>query len=201
MLGGLESVSPTDLAGSSAFLAQWYPRQEDAGLALDVGAGIGRVSSGLLLQHFKSVSLLESNEAFLAEAMKKLPSDRVCQTFPIRFGDWTRSLMNTNVVFDLVWIQWVIIYASDDELVSFLQEAKSALRPGTGMIGLKDNILSQTRGRLGNSGLFDEEDHSVCRTAEHLEALFAKAGLTMVDKREQDGMPPGLFPVYMYMFK
>lgn len=201
MLGGLESVSPTDLAGSSAFLAQWYRKQEDAGLALDVGAGIGRVSSGLLLKHFKSVSLLESNETFLAEAVKTLPTGRVCQTFPIRFGDWTRSLMNSSLEFDLVWIQWVIIYASDDELVSFLQEAKSALRPGTGMIGLKDNILSQTSGRFSKSVLFDEEDHSVCRTAEHLESLFTKAGLSIVDKREQDGMPPGLFPVFMYMLR
>lgn len=199
MLGGLESVSPVDLAGSSKFLSKWYPLQQESGLAMDVGAGIGRVTNGLLLHHFNQVSLLEANEAFLVEAMARLPKDRVHQTFQLRFGDWNHGLSDRK--FDLVWIQWVIIYASDQELVSFLKEAKAALRPGTGMIGLKDNILRATTKGRKTQVSFDEEDHSVCRSEEHLEGLFKEAGLTIVDKQEQDGFPEGLFPVYMYMLK
>lgn len=165
---------------------------------MDVGAGIGRVSDGLLLKHFKSVSLLEANGNFLVEARNKLPADRVHQTFQLRFGDWNHSL--TSQPLDLVWIQWVIIYASDQELVTFLKEAKAALRSDTGMIGLKDNILTASKGRKTQVA-FDEEDHSVCRSAEHLETLFKEAGLTVVDRKVQEGFPEGLFPVYMYMLK
>ncbi len=157
-----------------------------------MGAGIGRVSQGLLVNFFHKVSLLESNPDFLDKAKTSIDPNRLSQVYPIRIGDE----FQTDERFDLVWIQWVIIYSSDAELIGFLRTAAKALSPG-GMIGLKDNILASA----GDAVLFDEEDHSVCRTAKHLERLFEEAGLVLVEKALQKRMPPGLFPVWMYMLR
>jgi len=140
------------------------------------------------------VSLLEANEEFVQKAVLEIPSNQLSKTFVTRFGDW--KFIEGSEKYDLVWIQWVIIYASDDELVSFLKEAVKSLKPETGMIGLKDNMLSDQ-----SKPLFDNIDHSVCRSCAHLEALFVKAELRVVEKKLQQGFPRDLFPVWMYMLE
>ena len=142
------------------------------------------------------MSLLESSPDFLAKAQETLPPSRLHSLFPCRFGDWQCEPASTGT-YDLIWIQWVIIYASDAELVAFLQEAKKALKPHVGRIGLKDNILVSRKARAE----YDEEDHSVCRTAAHLEGLFEQAGLRLLARKQQDRMPAHLYPVYMYMLE
>jgi protein N-terminal methyltransferase len=159
-----------------------------------VGAGIGRVSAGLLLHHFSRVSLLEANSGFLARAQETIAGSRLGTLFPMRLGDWTHQAGREQ--YDLVWIQWVIIYASDGELVAFLRQAAAALKPG-GRIGLKDNMLTRAVGRP----VYDEQDHSVCRTCGHLEGLFRQAGLRVLAKEQQADMPRHLFPVWMYMLQ
>jgi hypothetical protein len=101
----------------------------------------------------------------------------------------------SEVKFDLIWIQWVIIYASDQQFVRFLKEASNALKPG-GLIGLKDNILSSDE-----CPEYDEQDHSVCRSEAHILLLFREANLVLLEKKVQTGFPKNIYPVIMYMFK
>lgn len=101
----------------------------------------------------------------------------------------------SEVKFDLIWIQWVIIYASDQQFVRFLKEASKALKPG-GLIGLKDNILS-----TDDCPEYDDQDHSVCRSEAHILELFREAGLVLLERKEQTGFPKHIYPVIMYMFK
>lgn len=164
-------------------------------MVVDVGAGIGRVSKGLLLKFFQRVSLLEANETFLNVALTQtIPPSGIAKVYNVRFGNWNHD--DDDLLYDLVWIQWVIIYASDTELVAFLRQAALSLKTG-GLIGVKDNFLSPATPQ----SMFDEEDHSVCRTTDHFELLIAQAGLKILEKRQQEGFPPGLFPVWMFMLQ
>lgn len=76
---------------------------------LDCGAGIGRVSQHLLIPLFGRVSLLEENNGFCETARHNLHA--VHQIFPMRMGQYRANL--TDRLFDLIWVQWVIIYNSD----------------------------------------------------------------------------------------
>ena len=79
---------------------------------LDVGAGIGRVSRDLLLNFFDKVSLLECTESFIEKARENIPSDRIGKIFPFTMQEF-RAQEEDYGKYDLIWIQWVIIYASD----------------------------------------------------------------------------------------
>lgn len=87
---------------------------------LDVGAGIGRVSRDLLLNFFDKVSLLECTESFIEKARENIPADRIDKIFPFTMQEF-RAQEEDYGKYDLIWIQWVIIYASDgNEIVKGL---------------------------------------------------------------------------------
>jgi protein N-terminal methyltransferase len=73
-LGGFGYVSSTDLNGSSAFLQSL--RDLSYGRVLDCGAGIGRISKGLLCPLFQSVDLVEQCAPYVEEA-KKILKNRI----------------------------------------------------------------------------------------------------------------------------
>ncbi len=66
MLGGLQLVNTPDLASSHELLDRVGPSRRDR--ALDCGAGIGRVTRGLLLPRFRSVDMVEVTAKFLDKA-------------------------------------------------------------------------------------------------------------------------------------
>ncbi|CAI5484062.1 unnamed protein product, partial [Closterium sp. Yama58-4] len=81
VLGGYGSVSATDAAGSAAFLQEVYGAQLDAArsqgrplVALDCGAGIGRVTKEFLLHVFNEVDLVEPVRHFIDAARHHLTS-------------------------------------------------------------------------------------------------------------------------------
>lgn len=161
---------------------------------VDVGSGIGRVSQNLLLSFFERVSLLEACPKFMDEALRLLPAERVCETFPLRMGDFLASL--SSIKFDAIWIQWVIIYSSDDELASFLRESTACLRPA-GLIFLKDNVLENPDAEP----IYDESDRSVTRSRSHLLEIFKVCGLEVIEEVKQKNMPKYLFPVVTFVLK
>jgi len=58
--------------------------------------------------------------------------------------------------YDVVWIQWCIGHLHDLDLVRFLQQMKSSLRPG-GVICIKDNCCEEV------DFVVDKADSSVTR--------------------------------------
>lgn len=152
MLGGYGRLHLPDIRDSRAFLLHCYsplferfhqnnrisPRnkhvddkitmtkgKQKLSLALDVGAGIGRISEHLLLPHFERVSLLESDPRFCEVAKGRLnmdninnsqlsSEDKIYRIHCCRLQEFTPSEeeMQTHR-YDLIWIQWVLSYASD----------------------------------------------------------------------------------------
>ena len=190
MLGGFESLSAPDVRESRVFLRRLIENHSlDTEIALDCGAGIGRVTKNTLLPIFAKADLVELNPAFVAEARTLLPADRVENFFCSDLQDFTPQAGRYSVI----WIQWVIGHLTDEDFVAFLDRCKTGLRPG-GMVCIKDNVLK-------HGYAVDEDDSSITRSDGMIKALFAKSTLTLVDEALQAKFPASMMPVMMYALR
>lgn len=116
MLGGFDYLADMDIKGSKMFLNKLKTSLPGSSLVLDVGAGIGRVSKDLLLNFFDKVSLLECTQSFIVKARETIPCDKIDKIFPVTMQEFKAEEEDFGK-FDLIWIQWVIIYASDGTIL------------------------------------------------------------------------------------
>lgn len=197
VLGGNMEVALQDESSSK----QYIDRLQSAGLlrrtatALDVGAGIGRVTLRVLSQRFEQVDLLEPNRLFLETARQTLLAAN-----PSFRGGFIASSMqdfrpDNGSVYDCVWIQWVIAHLRDEDFATFLAvHVRACLRPGTGVVVVKDNVADE-------AFVVNREASLVTRTAAHLEKLLQDCDLVILDKQRQRGFPDRLVPVYFYALR
>lgn len=92
--------------------------------------------------------------------------------------------------YDLIWIQWALLYLTDDDLLSWLARCRKALRPG-GFLMAKENVSDK-------QFVVDTEDLSITRTQKHLLELFHKAGFRLAGSAVQRNFPKGLYKVKMF---
>ncbi|KAF4853318.1 Alpha N-terminal protein methyltransferase 1 [Colletotrichum siamense] len=193
MLGGFPYISKVDLQGSRNFLAKLGIGTK-SGLrtvsrALEGGAGIGRITEGLMLDVAEQVDIVEPIAKFTAALQEKLG---VGSVFNIGLEEW-KPLDGT--AYDLVWNQWCVGHLTDEQLVAYLRRCKEVIASTDGVIVVKEN--------LSTSGvdLFDDVDSSVTRVDEKFRSLFEEAGLRLIRTELQRGFPKELFPVRMYALK
>ncbi|ROW14369.1 hypothetical protein VPNG_03876 [Cytospora leucostoma] len=193
MLGGFPYVSKVDLQGSRNFLAKFgigtKEGQRRINAALEGGAGIGRITEGLLLNIALEVDIVEPIAKF-TEALSKKSGVR--QVFNIGLEEWQPG---EDVKYDLIWNQWCVGHLTDEQLVQYLKRCKTVLTPGDGVIVVKENTSTS------GVDLFDEEDSSVTRTDNKFQDIFKTAGLKLVKAELQRGFPKELFPVRIYALK
>lgn len=80
------------------------------------------------------------------------------------------------------------------------EEGNGTVLDGAGIIVVKENVLRDTDD--GSEGVwYDDEDHSITRTPNAYERVFREAGLEIVSKRVQQGLPEELFPVMMWCLR
>lgn len=205
MLGGLDKLHARDVNASRRFLnslseLQVFKRHK----ALDVGAGIGRVTRYLLSDEFDVVDMLEQSVSYLQESHTYLESVKhkvgrriACgmQEFradglTARDGVESGELRQT---YNVVWIQWTVIYLLDDDFVDFIKECVKSLTPD-GIIVLKDNVA--------RSGfLVDKDDSSIMRSNRYMMHLFKRSGVEVIKQARQLDFPKGIFPVRMYALR
>lgn len=191
ILGGYGVTHEPDVKESRRFLEglRGLPAPPAFEVALDAGAGIGRVAKSLLQDFCQTVDMVEPNDRFLDAARKALPPEKVgrCEAKPLQLFEPDEGR------YDLVWAQGVLLYLPDDDLVRFLDRCKLALRKN-GVFCVKDNV---------SCGKFwvDREDNSIARTDEQMQAVFARAGMELVRTARQEVWPEGLLPVVMYAFQ
>lgn len=204
MLGGFGSISHIDLRGSANFVAKLRRRSPvfpQSGLALpravDCGAGIGRVTEGLLSKLCDVVDAVEPVARFVKEVLEGERMETLRQNGKI--GDvWTEPLETWSpeaAKYTLIWNQWCLGHLKDAELVAYLSRCRQGLQPG-GWIVVKENLSTDTEGK----DLFDPLDNSVTRTDDKFRALFHEARLSILQTELQLGFPKGLglFPVRSY---
>lgn len=192
----------------------------------DCGAGIGRVSSELLLHYFQEVDLVEPSGAccikprmclvdflittsnyvfsiFFAEHLimtsrrnlvdskpKTLPSAHNATNF---FHCGLESFFPEPARYDAVWIQWAIMYLTDEDAISFLTRCGQAMR-AQGVIFLKENVCE-------SGFIVDSDDYSITRSHAYFVELFRKAGLRVAHTSLQKNFPKQLFKVRMYALR
>ncbi|PFH56352.1 hypothetical protein XA68_16694 [Ophiocordyceps unilateralis] len=188
MLGGIPSVkgfgsvSRIDLQGSRAFLAKLGIVRNKSGRkslasALEGGAGIGRITQGLLLDLAEHVDVVEPVSKFTDVLSCK---SGVRTIFNVGLEEW-EPVPGTE--YDLIWTQWCLGHLTDSQIVRYLELCKTALTPGHGIIVFKENLSGS------DVDVFDETDSSVTRQDETFRSLFAKAGVKVVRTELQRGFP------------
>ncbi|XP_069578064.1 N-terminal Xaa-Pro-Lys N-methyltransferase 1 isoform X2 [Brachyistius frenatus] len=189
MLGGYGSISSIDINGSKAFLQKFLGDGEEktgSGVALDCGAGIGRITKRLLLPLFRTVDLVDVTQEFLDKAKAYLEEEggRVGNYFCRGLQDFVPESGR----YDVIWIQWVIGHLTDDHLVEFLRRCQKGLRPN-GLIVIKDNVSYE-------GVVPDEVDSSVCRDLKIVHSLVDRAGLRIVHEEQQMNFPKEIYQVH-----
>ncbi|CAK8990555.1 unnamed protein product, partial [Durusdinium trenchii] len=92
-------------------------------------------------------------------------------------------------MYDLIWVQWVLLYLTDIDFATVLQQLRRALRP-KGLLIIKENCLLNK-----SSGWVDHRDSSLCRSDAELRNRFAEGGFGLVAQQQQQDWPDSLLPV------
>ncbi|OHE98509.1 hypothetical protein CORC01_06130 [Colletotrichum orchidophilum] len=203
MLGGVPvvdgfcSFNKIDLQGSRAFLAKLgiglKNGRSRVKLALEGGAGIGRITTGLLLDIAEQVDVVEPIARFTASLQE---TSGIRSIYNIGLDRWHPE---PGVRYDLIWTQWCLGHLTDEQLVQYLQRCVTALTPGCGLIIIKENLSTS------GTDAFDHVDSSVTREDSKFQALFKQANLRIVRTEMQKGLPKvpqrKLLPIKMYALK
>jgi len=205
MLGGFPQISAIDLQSSSNFLAKLIRKRAHSTTlpisnllprAADCGAGIGRITLGLLSTFASITDIIEPVQKFTNEITQGAGfaalrgSGKIGEIYNVGLEAWTPTYG-----YDLFWNQWCLGHLTDAQLVAYLGRCKRRLAEG-GWIVVKENISSDAGGR----DVFDETDSSVTRTDGKFRRLFRGAGLTVVTTEVQKGLSKGLglYPIRTY---
>lgn len=188
VLGGFGHITKYDISSSAGFLRNLPDLQFNR--AVDVGAGIGRVTNGLLIPLFKAVELVEPCEAYVRKAQETIKSPRLAKVHVMGMQDYKPG----SEPVDCFWAQWALGHLPDDDLVHFLQRCAAGLAPG-GVICAKENTCQ--------NGTFhmDKEDNALTRCDLHYKHLFRTAGLVVVKQELQAGFPVELTAVHTYALR
>jgi hypothetical protein len=95
--------------------------------------------------------------------------------------------------YDCIWIQWVLGYLKDTDLVDFFKRCKLALK-SNGIIILKENVA------IGEPE-WDEVDSSWTRSRQAYLNLIHKAGMHVVREEKQRKFPDEIYEVRFIAFK
>ncbi|CAE8585379.1 unnamed protein product [Polarella glacialis] len=192
VLGGYPETHGPDIRESRRFLdmVRLAPNPPTFGTVLDCGAGIGRVTSGLLLSEFQVVDLVEPNQRLLDQARKEITDQKAERFVASSLESFEPELGR----YDVIWAQWVLLYLPDDDLIAFFQRCIKGLKQD-GWLFVKENVVIQ-----GNF-VVDKEDNSISRTDAHYKEIFRKSGLSLEHEITQAAWPSDLIPVRMYALR
>lgn len=193
VLGGFGNLSDIDIKGSREFLEKVFALENPPGtnLALDCGAGIGRVTKHLLLARFDKVDLLEQDEKFI-NAAKQSIDEHNPKLGTIYHDGLHKFKFEKQKKYDVIWCQWVLCHVKDYDFVNFLNKCMAALKD-TGVIIVKENVTE------ANEIDFDEDDSTITRPVSHMIELFKDAKLKVIISELQKGFPEDNYPVYSFL--
>eukprot|EP00300_Choanocystis_sp_HF-7_P029135 c3554_g1_i1.p1 GENE.c3554_g1_i1~~c3554_g1_i1.p1 ORF type:complete len:247 (-),score=44.56 c3554_g1_i1:10-702(-) len=188
VLGGYGFIDENDIEDSRKVLTRVLPTIPPGAIAVDCGAGVGRISQNLLRQHFAFVDLVEPDQRYIAQAQAVL-GDQVGAAHCCGLQDFQPPAGR----YHCVWIQWVLNYLTDDDLLAMFRRLVPALVSG-GRVIIKENTSKA-------KFILDREDTSITRPDSHFRKLFQQAGFEVESTRLAKNMPEGLFPIRIYVLR
>ena len=149
VIGGFEKSHLPDVKCSCELLnGLILTKQLKPGNALDLAAGIGRVTEFVLCNFFKEIDLVEKDKKFVDKCKVKFSSnDKIKKIY-------MESLENFKFErkYDLIWIQWCLENLEDEDLEPFLKKCYDNLNED-GIIIVKENLYN-----LEGEGEEEEEE-------------------------------------------
>lgn len=126
VLGGFGFISDIDIEGSRIFLESLLScnKAPCTDLALDCGAGIGRITKNLLLPYFQLVDVVEPDSKFI-KTIKNYVGEHQSKIDTL----YEVGLQDFNPVkrYDVIWNQWVLGYLLDQDLIAYLKRCRYIL--------------------------------------------------------------------------
>jgi hypothetical protein len=153
-------------------------------LAVDVGAGLGRVTRGILLKRYDEIQLIEGNPAYCKLCKLKIGKKKAtrCVFTQCYLQDITPEILGGRPV-DLIWIQWTLQYLTDLDVVKCLKTLALGMRPFVGVIIVKENrpygTAREDRFQMDTPG-GPHERYDITRSDAHHRLLFQMAGLNVI---------------------
>lgn len=194
MLDGFTYTHDTDITFSRAILDRQVKGHNLGNQhCAEFGAGIGRITKNLLIEYFQEIDLIDPVKEFLDFAQKDF-GDRVkLNLYPIGAQEWKATTK-----YDCFWIQWTLMYLTDDDAIKLLKDCKSHLKR-YGKIFVKENGFPNDPDK--SLAYWNPDDHSFARSHESYLALFEKAGLTVVENLLQPDWGEDLLPLYAFVLR
>ena len=138
VIGGFEKSHLPDVKCSCELLnGLILTKQLKPGNALDLAAGIGRVTEFVLCNFFKEIDLVEKDKKFIDKCKVKFSSnDKIKKIY-------MESLENFKFErkYDLIWMQWCLENLEDEDLDPFLKKCFDNLNED-GIIIVKENLYN-----------------------------------------------------------
>lgn len=192
VLGGYGHISDIDINASKAFLGKLFTfdNPPETKLALDCGAGIGRISKHMLIPQFDKVDLVEQDEKFISTAKQFIgkDNDKLGTLYPIGLQDFE---FEPHKKYDVIWCQWVLGHLNDYHLICFLRKCVSALAKN-GVIVIKENVTAIEEME------YDENDSSVTRPVSRMKMIFTESNLNIVYTEIQNDFPEEIYAVHSF---
>ena len=124
-----EEINQIDIKLNNAVLHKYMYKMPAKLHALDVAAGVGRITKELLLPNgFKHVDLLEQSSTLMASARKKLAKQIPKQGKARSFFEVGMQDFNFMYKYDCIWINWGIGYLNKEDAVIFVKKCSANLR-------------------------------------------------------------------------
>lgn len=119
VLGGFGFISDIDIEGSKLFLDSILSSNNppSSNVAIDCGAGIGRITKYLLIPYFKLVDVIEPDIKFI-RAIKDFVGEnknKIGSLYRVGLQEFRPEKK-----YDVIWNQWVLGYLKDDDLIAYL---------------------------------------------------------------------------------
>jgi protein N-terminal methyltransferase len=188
VLNGNENVHFSDVKTSSELLQGLIKTKKlKPGCVIDCGAGIGRVTSAVLVNYFNECDLVEQDEKFISHCRKELSNfSQVKEIYQSSLQDFIFTKK-----YDAIWIQWCLENLDDRDLSEFIIKCKSSLNEN-GLVIVKENIVSK--------GIqFSSQDYSKVRSDLKFKELFEQTGLKIIKHFHHPNWPKDLLKVSIYV--
>ena len=193
ILEGNDIVHNSDIKTSSELLEGLIlTKKLNPRIVLDCGAGIGRVTSSVLVNYFEKIDIMEQDQKF-CEKCKEIFIDnpKIRHIFQNSFQGFNFKNGTELLNYDAIWIQWCVENIEDDDLLEFLIKCKTSLN-SNGMIIVKENIVAKGR-------LFVKEDYSKVRSDSIFKKIFTNAGLKILKHFHHPNWPKDLMKVSVFV--
>lgn len=138
VLGGFEKSHLSDVKCSCELLnGLILTKQIKPEYALDLAAGIGRVTEFVLSNFFKEIDLVEKDKKFIEKCKVKFSSNNKIKNI---YMD-SLEKFKFERKYDLIWIQWCLENLEDEDLKPFLEKCYDNLNED-GIIIVKENLYN-----------------------------------------------------------